>query len=472
MTRQMTGCGQQQRLDFGHGREVCGVHLNRKYAEYFSDSEPIAIPLLTAMVPTMGRVRRLLTFCSDRSLLVLLLAGFSSGVPLFLVGKCLQAWLTDAGASLVTIGYASLIGLPWSLKFLWAPLLDRFAPLGGRRRGWLLIAVLGLILTTAAMSLHHPPTGLTWLALNAMLLAFFSASQDVVVDAYRVEAVSAERQGAAAAAGVIGYRAALLVTGGLGFIIADEFSWPTVYLLMAGAQAVGLIAWATMREPATTRPTSWRAAVVEPLREYLGRRGLKAALTIAAFAILYKLGDTLAGVLSTTFLKTDGGFTNEQIGIVQNTYGLGATIVGVVLGGLAMPLLGLNRSLWIFGIGQAASNFAYAALAAWGGGIPALMAVMTVENLCAGLGTASFVAFLSGECAPAFAATQYALLSSLVAAGRDVLSSSAGADKQWYGLTWTEFFLFTVVAAVPGLLLLPALAPWKQVLVNKPPSTE
>jgi PAT family beta-lactamase induction signal transducer AmpG len=198
------------------------------------------------------------------------------------------------------------------------------------------------------------------------------------------------------------------------------------------------------------------------LREYLHRRGAKAALTIAAFAILYKLGDTLAGVLNTTFLLTDGGFTLKQIGIVQNTYGLSATIVGVVLGGLAMPRLGLNRSLWVFGIGQAASNLAYAALATWGGGVPALMAVMTVENLCAGLGTASFVAFLSGECTPVFAATQYALLSSLVAAGRDLLSASAGADKLFYGLTWGEFFVFTVLAAIPGLLLLPALAPWNQ----------
>jgi len=410
----------------------------------------------------MARVRRLLTLYADRTMLVLLLAGFSSGMPLFLVGKCLQAWLTESEVSLVTIGYASLIGLPWSLKFVWAPLLDRVVPPGGRRRGWLLVAVLCLILTTAAMSLHHPPTGLGMLAFNAMLLAFFSASQDVVVDAYRVEAIAAERQGAAAAAGVVGYRAAMLVTGGLGFILAEKFSWPTVYLAMAVAQSVGIFAWWVMREPISTPPASWRAAVVEPLREYLHRRGLKAALTIAAFAILYKLGDTLAGVLTTPFLLTDGGFTKAQIGVVQNTYGLGATIVGVLLGGLAMPALGLNRSLWIFGIGQAASNLAYAALATWGGGIPALMAVMTVENLCAGLGTASFVAFLSGECAPAFAATQFALLSSLVAAGRDVLSSSAGADKVWYGFSWCEFFLFTVLAAVPGLLLLPALAPWNQ----------
>lgn len=409
-------------------------------------------------------MRRLPALWSDRSLLVMVLAGFSSGVPLLLVGKCLQAWLTDAGVSLATISYASLIGLPWSLKFLWAPVLDRYVPPGGRRRGWLLIAVLALILTIAGMSWHHPPAGIELLIINAVLLAFFSATQDIVVDAYRVEAFAAERQGVAAAAGVIGYRAALLVTGGLGFILADRLGWPQVYLLLAGAQAFGLLAFALMREPVTAvaAPETWRAAVMDPLREYLGRRGLKAAVTIAAFAILYKLGDTLAGVLTTTYLKTDGGYTSAQLGWVQNTYGLGATIVGVVLGGMAMPVLGLSRSLWVFGIGQAASNLAYAALATWGGGLPALMVVMTVENLCAGLGTASFVAFLSGECAPAFAATQYALLSSLVAAGRDVLSASAGADKLWYGLSWAEFFLFTVLAAIPGLLLLPAVAPWRR----------
>jgi PAT family beta-lactamase induction signal transducer AmpG len=406
-------------------------------------------------------VSRLRVLFSDRTLLVLLLAGFSSGVPLFLVGKCLQAWFTQSGVDLKTISYASLIGLPWSLKFLWAPFTDRLAPPGGRRRGWLMLSVLGLILATAAMSQHHPPAGLQLLVVNAVLIALFSATQDVVVDAYRVESLSGERQGSGAAAGVLGYRAALLVTGGLGFILAGKLSWPTVYLLMAGVQGVGLIAWLLLREPPTAPPQSFRSAVIDPLREYTSRRGLRGAVLVAGFAVLYKLGDSLAGVLSTPFLLSDGGFSTEQIGVVQNTYGLGATLVGVVLGGLAMPALGLNRSLWIFGIGQAASNLAYAALAHWGGGVPALMAVMTVENLCAGLGTASFVAFLSAECAPAFAATQYALLSSLMAAGRDVLSASAGADKQWYNLGWTGFFLATVVAAVPGLLLLPAVAPWR-----------
>lgn len=394
-----------------------------------------------------------------RALFVLLLAGFSSGMPLFLVGKCLQAWFTEAGLDLTTIGFASLIGLPWSLKFLWAPLTDRLAPPGGRRRGWLLGSVLALIVATAAMSLHRPPAGLELLVVNAVLIALFSATQDVVVDAYRVEALERDRQGGGAAAGVLGYRCALLVTGGGGFLLADHLSWPVVYVVMAGIQAVGLVAWLLMREPLSTPPTTWRSAMIDPLRDYLGRRGVRLALTVAAFAILYKVGDALAGVMSTSFLLLSG-FTKTDIGLVANTYGLGATLVGVILGGLAMPRLGLNRSLWIFGIGQAGSNIAYALLAQYGGGLPGLMMVMTVENLCAGLGTASFVAFLSAECTPSFAATQYALLSSLMAAGRDGLAGFAGLIKESAHLSWPVFFLLTAVAAIPGLLLLPLVAPW------------
>ena len=406
---------------------------------------------------------------ADRSLLVLLLAGFSAGMPFLLVTKCLQAWFTVAGLDVKTIAYATLIGVPWSLKFLWAPVLDRVVPPGGRRRGWLLVTVLLLMVATAGMSIHSPQTGLQLLIINAVLLAFFSASQDVVIDAFRVEALPAEQQGAGAAGYVLGYRAATLVTGGLGLILADHLSWPAVYLLMAGVQGVGLVAWLLMKEPVSRPPTTWRSAVVEPLGEYLGRRGLKTALTVAAFAILYKLGDTLAGTLSTTFLLKGAGFSQTHLGLVQNTYGVAALAVGVVLGGLALPAWGLNRCLWIFGIGQAVSNLAYVALAAWGGGLPGLVAVMTVENLCGGLGTACFLAFLAGECSVAFAATQYAILSSLMAAGRDVLSSSAGADMQYYGLSWSGFFLFTVLAAVPGLLLLPAVAPWR---LNAKPQQE
>lgn len=402
-------------------------------------------------------------------MVVLLLAGFSAGLPLLLVGKCLQAWFVDAGVDLTTISYASLIGLPWSLKFLWAPMLDRVVPPGGRRRGWLMGTVVLLMLAVAGMSYQSPQTGMLLLVINAMLLALLSATQDVVIDAFRVEALTTQQQGAGAAAYVLGYRSAILVTGGLGFILAEHLTWPTVYVLMAGVQGVGLIAWLVMREPPSTPPATWRSAVVEPIGEYLGRRGLKVALTVAAFAILYRLGDTMAGTLSVPFLLTDGGFTKLDIGLVQNSYGLAASIVGVLLGGLALPVWGLHRSLWIFGIGQAASNLAYVALATWGGGQPALIAVMTVENICGGLGTACFMAFLANECSLAFAATQYAILSSLMAAGRDLLSASAGADKMYYDLSWSGFFLFTVLAAVPGLLLLPAVAPWR---LNAKPLSE
>ena len=396
----------------------------------------------------------------DRQLLAMLLAGFSAGVPLFLVTRCLQAWFTEAGFSVASVSFASLIALPWSLKFLWAPLTDRLAPPGGRRRGWLLLLVLGLMLGVAGMSLQRPLGGAELLVLNAVLIALLSATQDVVVDAWRVEAFPGAAQQQGSTVYLFGYRAALIATGGGGMWLASDLGWPVIYLLMAGVQGVGLVAWWTMRETAAAPPQSFRDAVVEPMREYQGRRSQGLILAVFAFAILYKLGDSLAGNVTTVFLLRDGGFTQKDLALIQNTWGLLATLIGVGLGGLGMLRLGLNRSLWIFGVLQGASNLAYAGLAQWGGGTAALAAVVTIENLCAGLGTVAFVAFLSAECAPAYAATQFALLSSLMAAGRDGLASTAGVLKDSLQLGWPGFFLLTAVAALPGLLLLSVVAGW------------
>jgi PAT family beta-lactamase induction signal transducer AmpG len=233
-----------------------------------------------------------------------------------------------------------------------------------------------------------------------------------------------------------------------------------IYLVMAAVQAVGLLAWWTMREPVAVSPPSFRAAVVEPLREYQARRGQGLILAVFAFAILYKLGDSLAGNVTMAFLLREGGFTLKELALIQNTWGLLATLIGVALGGLGMLRLGLNRSLWIFGVLQGASNLAYAGLAQWGGGTGALALVVTIENLCGGMGAVAFVAFLSAECAPAYAATQFALLSSLMAAGRDGLASTAGVLKEGLQLNWPEFYLLTAVAAIPGILLLPWVAGW------------
>jgi MFS transporter, PAT family, beta-lactamase induction signal transducer AmpG len=398
---------------------------------------------------------------ADRALLVLLFAGFSSGMPLWLVGKCLQAWMTQAGIDAATIGYVAWLSLPWSFKFLLAPIVDRVVPTGGRRRGWLLLTVTCLMAAIAAMSWQQPLTGRTLLLLNAVVIALCAATQDVVIDAYRVESLRPEQFGLGAASAVLGYRLALLVTGGIGFSLAASLTWPTVYLLMAGAQAVGLVAWVLMREPVSTPPTTWQAAILDPLREYHARRGLRLMLAIGGFVLLFKLADAVAFNLATTFLL-QAGYSLAQIGLVSNTYGVAATIVGVGIGGLALPWLGLNRSLWIFGISQGASNLAYAWLAAHGGGLPELMVVMTIENLCAGLGTASFVAFLSGECVPVFAASQYALLSSVMALGSNGLGGFAGTLKQALHLDWSEFFLLATCLALPGLLLLPLVAPWRK----------
>ena len=388
--------------------------------------------------------------------LALLLAGFSSGLPLLLVGKCLQAWLTTAGLSLEALGAAGLVAAPWTFKVLWAPLVDRWAPPGGRRRGWILACVIGLTLGTAAMAWHKPPDGMTLLVVNALLIAVFSATQDVAIDAWRIENLPAERQGAGAAAGVMGYRLALIVTGGLGFTLADRLGWPQVYLLMAVAQGVGLLAAALMRDlprqiPA---PATWQGAVVDPLGDLWQRHGAAGFALLVGIAVFYKFGDFLASSLSTPFLLKDQGFTLAEIGWVQNSWGIVATILGVVAGGALLPRVGIVRGLLWFGLIQATTNLSYAALAAWGGGLPALMAVMTIENLGSGLGTAALVAYFGSRCSPAYAATQYALLSSLMALGRDVLAAGGGWVKVHAGMSWTAYFIVCALAGIPALLLI------------------
>ena len=312
------------------------------------------------------------------------------------------------------------------------------------------------------MSYGAPQGDLTLLMGTAVLVAFLSATQDVAVDALRVESLEPARQGAGAAAGVLGYRVALLLTGALGFRLADQVSWPTTYLIMGGIQAIGLVAAMVAREPAATAvPATWTAAVVDPLRDYLGRRGWPLLVVVLGFAVFYKLGDALAGTLVTPFLLTHG-YTQTDLGNIQGTLGLVATLVGVVAGGAALLRWGMLPCLLAFGILQALSNGGYAILALQpGGDLTALGLVITVENLCGGLGTACFVAFLSSECSPAFAATQYALLSSLSALGRDALASTGGQVKVWAGLEWAPYFVLTAAAAVPGLLMLWPMA-WLQ----------
>jgi len=396
----------------------------------------------------------------ERRMVALALLGFASGLPLYLTSRTLQAWMRAEGVDLTTIGLFSLVALPYSLKWLWAPVLDRVVPpFLGRRRGWLLILQLAIAVALAMMALANPRAALKLVALNALVIAFLSASQDVVVDAYRADILAEREMGVGVAVWVIGYRVALIVTGALAFFLADQLSWPLAYLAMGGLMALGIVGTFVAREPAVAAPQSFREAVVAPFREFVGRVGAVRFVLVLLFIVLYKLPDYLAGGIATPFL-VDLKFSLTEIGAVQGGLGIGATMVGVVVGGVLVERAGINRSLWVAGLLQAVSNVAYYLLALAGASRTALIAAIVVENACTGVVTAVFLAFLMALCNVRYSATQFALLSSLMGVSRDVLVAPAGAVAEALG--WPGYFLATVAAALPGMLLLPAFAPWNQ----------
>jgi PAT family beta-lactamase induction signal transducer AmpG len=396
----------------------------------------------------------------ERRMVALALLGFASGLPLYLTSRTLQAWMRAEGVDLTTIGLFSLVALPYSLKWLWAPVLDRVVPpFLGRRRGWLLILQLAIAVALAMMALANPRAALKLVALNALVIAFLSASQDVVVDAYRADVLAEREMGVGVAVWVIGYRVALIVTGALAFFLADQLSWPLAYLAMGGLMALGIVGTFLAREPAAAAPQSFREAVVAPFREFVGRVGAVRFVLVLLFIVLYKLPDYLAGGIATPFL-VDLKFSLTEIGAVQGGLGIGATMAGVVVGGVLVERAGINRSLWVAGLLQAVSNVAYYLLALAGASRTALIAAIVVENACTGVVTAVFLAFLMALCNVRYSATQFALLSSLMGVSRDVLVAPAGAVAEALG--WPGYFLATVAAALPGMLLLPAFAPWNQ----------
>tara|TARA_B100001123_G_scaffold322463_2_gene361829 strand:+ start:1247 stop:2500 length:1254 start_codon:yes stop_codon:yes gene_type:complete len=392
----------------------------------------------------------------------LLILGFSSGLPLFLTSRTLQAWMTVEGVDLTSIGMFSLVALPYSLKVFWAPVVDRFTfPFLGRRRSWLMLTQLGLLLAIAAMALHDPRQGLQLLAFNALMIALFSATQDIAFDAYKVDVSDTEAEtGMAAAVGVFGYRIALLVTGALAFVLADHMAWPTVYMLMAVFMVLGITATLLAPEPGTPSalPASLSDAVRLPFRDFFVRSGSGRAVLIISFVIFFRYGDALAQNMVTPFLLQIG-YTSSDIGAVQGGLGLGATIAGVLLGGGVVMRLGIGWSLLVLGLIQALSNLVYYGLALIPDHYPLMVSAIFIENLSGGLGTAAFVAFLMSLCSHAFSATQYALLSSLNAVSRDLLVAPSGAVAESTG--WPVFFLLTLVAAVPGMAILLVLRPWR-----------
>jgi PAT family beta-lactamase induction signal transducer AmpG len=391
-------------------------------------------------------------------MLVALLMGFSSGLPLLLTVTVLQAWMKEEGVDLAVIGAMTLVGLPYTLKFLWAPLLDRFTlPFYGRRRGWLLVFQIALMVSIAALG-QSDPAAMPWLvAFSALLVAFFSASQDIVIDAYRREDLSDAELGLGSSLYVNGYRVGMLVASGGGLILADHIPFSMVYLLMAACMLPGIVTTVCAREPEQPRgaPRTIREAVVEPLVEYFQR---DAAIWILAFILLYKIGDSMASAMTTPFYL-DIGFTKTQIGAVVKLFGFWATIGGSLIGGVLMIRMGIGRSLWIFGFLQAISTAGFAVLARIGPSVPLLSGVIAFENLSSGMGTAAYVAFMASITNKRFSATQYALLSSLMGIPRVIASAPTGWLAKQFG--WEAFFIFCAGVAVPGMLLLFKVAPWR-----------
>jgi PAT family beta-lactamase induction signal transducer AmpG len=393
---------------------------------------------------------------------VILVLGFSSGLPLALSGATLQAWMTVEGVDLSTIGIFTLVGIPYTWKFLWAPMLDRFVPpFLGRRRGWLAVTQLALAVLIAAMAMLSPRSDLGALALLAVLVAFASASQDVVFDAYRTDVSPPDERGLAGALTVVGYRIAMLVSGALALVLVagggwfPGLGWRNTYFVMAGLMFVGFAATLLGREPQSIAPPprSLREAFVEPLREFFSRPG---AGWLLLLLVLYKLGDAFALSLTTAFLLRGAGFSLEDVGYVNKAMGLAATIVGALFGGGLMVRLGLYKSLLWFGILQALSTLTFMWLATAGKSYPIMVLAVGFENFAGGMGTAAFVALLMALCDHRFTATQYALLSALAAFGRVYVGPVAGfaTSPKYLGLDWATFFFCAFVVALPGLALL------------------
>ncbi len=469
-------------------------------------------------------------------MLAMLLLGFASGLPLALTAGALQAWLTVEGLSLKSIGYFSLVALPYTFKFVWAPLMDRFEPtFAGRRRGWLIITQFGLALCCFAMAALSPKTELVLLAAASVAMAFCSASQDIVFDAYRSDLLSTEERGAGAAITVLGYRTAMLVSGGLAFILADQgLGWPNTYralglafivfmlvtwlmprlntsadlsssvsvelkgficmVLVGAGIGIVILGWPLLHWPGLIPPlvkadkwmsliadtlaimASFAAAIfvarkvgfpsfVKPWDSFMQQ---PAAYSLLLLLVLYKLGDAFAASLSTSFLIKGLGFTQTEVGAVNKVSGLIATIVGALFGGLLMAKLSLFRALMLFGIMQAVSNLAYWYLAINEKNLALVTGAIWFENLCGGMGTAAFLAFMMTLTDKRFSAAQFALISALSAVGRVYVGPTSGVLVEAVG--WPTFFIITVFVALPGLVLLWFLRKRIDILSSKPQS--
>jgi PAT family beta-lactamase induction signal transducer AmpG len=411
---------------------------------------------------------------ATRRMLICIFTGFSSGMPLYLLLNLVPAWLRSEGVDLKLIGLFALIQFPYTWKFLWAPLLDRYVPplgligVNGRRRGWMLITQIGLLAVIAALGQYSPSQDIAIILWLATAVALLSATQDIALDAYRREILAEHELGLGNSVHVNAYRIAGLVPGSLSLILADSLPWSQVFVITALFMLPGVALALVAREPDVVggAPKTLTEAVVEPFHEFMTRAGVKEAAMILAFIFLYKLGDSMATALATPFYL-DMGFAKSDIGLVAKHAGLWPAVFGGLLGGLWMVKLGINRALWLFGVVQLVSIFGFAWLA-WIGRVEvvdgtALVRLATVigfEALGVGLGTAAFVAFIARATNPLYTATQFALFTSLAAVPRTFVNAATGVMVEQMG--WFNFFMLCSVLAVPGMLLLFKVAPWRE----------
>ncbi len=421
------------------------------------------MPVEAGFLGPPGRWREAAAVYLERRLLIVFAMGFASGLPLALSGATLAIWLTEAGVGLTAIGLFAAVGTPYCVKFLWAPLIDRvplplLTPLLGRRRSWMVLIQLMLMAAITVLGLTRPEEAPIVTALCALLVAFLSASQDIVIDAYRIEILDPEQQGAGAAATQAGYRVGALASGAGALYLADnDFDWSIVYAVMAALLVLGMIAALLAPVPKVDAPRPAGGAgvrlhdmVVRPFAEFFGRSGAKTALLILGFILLYKLGDAFAGVMANPFYVKIG-FSLTEIATVSKIFGVFSTLAGVFIGGVVVARYGVLRSLLGCGVLQMLSNLMFAAQAAIGPDVGFLVLTIGIENLSGGMGSAAFVAYLSLLCNTRYTGTQYALFSSFMAVGRTWLSASSGyvADQT----DWVTFFIISTVIALPGLFM-------------------
>ncbi|MEP4147276.1 MAG: AmpG family muropeptide MFS transporter [Halioglobus sp.] len=397
----------------------------------------------------------------NRRMLICVFTGFASGMPLYVLFQLVPAWLREGGVSLAEIGLFALVGIPYTWKFVWAPLMDRWVPpFLGRRRGWMFMVQLGLLLSIGVLGAFQPEKDIAVIAWIAFAVAFFSASQDIALDAYRREILPDEELGLGNSIHVQAYRISSLVPGSLSLILADSLPWSSVFWITAGFMLIGLAMSLLVAEPESEYPQAvgLREAVIAPFREYLQRRGLQGVLLVLGFMFLYKIGDNMATALATPFYL-DMGFTKTEIGLVAKHAALWPAIIGGLLGGGLMIRLGINRSLWLFGVVQVVSILGFALLASVGHSLGMLAAVISFEYLGVGMGTAAFTAFIARETSKVYAATQFALFTALAALPRTFANASTGVIVEQVG--WVHFFLLCALLAIPGMILLFWVAPWR-----------